>query len=53
MMHRVCHWEIPFCRSSSMIEMAQTVTEADPPELTPKDDFSVEFHEFVRRCIKI
>ena len=26
----------PFAEANSMIEMAQTVTEADPPGLTPK-----------------
>ena len=41
----------PFAEANSMIEMAQTVTEADPPGLTPKDDFTVEFHEFVDRCM--
>ena len=41
----------PFAEANSMIEMAQTVTEADPPGLTPKEDFSVEFHEFVERCM--
>ena len=41
----------PFAEANSMIEMAQTVTEAEPPGLTPKDDFSVEFHEFVERCM--
>ena len=41
----------PFAEANSMIEMAQTVTEADPPGLTPKEDFSVEFHEFVDRCM--
>ena len=41
----------PFAEANSMIEMAQTVTEADPPGLTPKGDFTVEFHEFVDRCM--
>ena len=43
--------QYPFAAAGSMIEMAQTVTEAEPPSLLPEEDFSDSFHEFVSRCM--
>jgi serine/threonine protein kinase len=42
----------PYSGINSMIEMAQTVTEAEPPTLPPQSGFSSEFHNFVDMCLK-
>jgi len=42
----------PYSGIHSMIEMAQTVTEAAPPTLPPQSGFTEQFHEFVDMCLK-
>ena len=42
----------PYSGINSMIEMAQTVTEAAPPTLPLQSNFSSEFHNFVDSCLK-
>tara|TARA_B110000208_G_C11318822_1_gene265420 strand:- start:134 stop:460 length:327 start_codon:yes stop_codon:yes gene_type:complete len=42
----------PYSGINSMIEMAQTVTEAAPPTLPPSSGFSSEFHNFVDLCLR-
>ena len=43
-------WATPK-RAPNGLPSRASLTEADPPGLTPKDDFTVEFHEFVDRCM--
>ena len=42
----------PFIHAGSMIEMAQTVTESEPPKLTPERLYSDSFHDFINACMK-
>ena len=48
---RVATGKYPYSGINSMIEMAQTVTEAPSPTLPSDSAFSTEFREFVAQCL--